>query len=57
MSYYYLKNYYIIQANLSYLTNRSIIETFKKIKRDKNPFSNKKITLSIYKEFLKKNKI
>ena len=48
---------FIPYRNLSYLTNRSIIETFKKIKRDKNPFSNKKITLSIYKEFLKKNKI
>ena len=43
--------------NLLNLTNKSIIETFKKIKNDKNPFANKKITLSIYKDFLKKNKI
>ena len=43
--------------NLLNLTNKSIIETFKKIQKDKDPFSNRKITLSIYKEFLKKNKI
>jgi hypothetical protein len=39
------------------MTNQSIIETFIKIKRDKKPFTKKKITLSIYKDFLTKNKI
>ena len=43
--------------NLVHLTNKSILETFKKIKKDKSPFSNRKITLSVYKEFLKKNRI
>ena len=43
--------------NLVSLTNKSILETFKKVKKDKNPFSNRKITLTVYKEFLKKNKI
>ena len=42
--------------NLVHLTNKSILDTFKKIKKDKSPFSNKKITLSVYKEFLKKIK-
>ena len=42
--------------NLVYLTNKSILETFKKIKKDKSPFSNIKITLSVYKEFHKKIK-
>jgi nucleoside-diphosphate-sugar epimerase len=32
--------------------NRSIVETFKEIKKDKQPFEKKKITLEIYKEFL-----
>lgn len=45
------------KKNLTYLTNKSIVSTFLKIKKDKKPFSNQKITLSIYKEFLKKNKI
>lgn len=43
--------------NFKQLTNNSIIETFQKIKKDKSPFSNKKITLTIYKEYLKKIKI
>ena len=43
--------------NFKELTNNSIIETFQKIKKDKSPFSNKKITLTIYKEYLKKIKI
>ena len=33
------------------MSNSSIIETFKKIKKDQNPFSKKKITLTIYKDF------
>tara|TARA_Y100000816_G_C26095874_1_gene579962 strand:+ start:74 stop:1042 length:969 start_codon:yes stop_codon:yes gene_type:complete len=41
--------------NLKKMSNSSIIETFKKIKKDQNPFSKKKITLTIYKDFLKKN--
>ena len=45
------------KKNLVYLTNKSIISTFLNIKKDNKPFSNQKITLSIYKEFLKKNKI
>ena len=45
------------ESNLVHLTNKSILETFKKVKKDKSPFSNRKITLSVYKEFLKKNKI
>ena len=43
--------------NFDKMTNQSIIETFIKIKRDKEPFAKKKITLSIYKDFLTKNKI
>ena len=43
--------------NFKQLTNNSIIETFQKIKKDKSPFSNKKITLTIYKEYSKKIKI
>ena len=43
--------------NLVHLTNKSILDTFKKVKKDKSPFSNRKITLSVYKEFLKKNRI
>ena len=39
------------------MTNQSIIETFIKIKRDQKPFAKNKITLSIYKDFLTKNKI
>ena len=41
--------------NLKKMSNISIVETFKKIKRDRNPFSKKKITLTIYKDFLKRN--
>ena len=37
------------------LTNKSILETFKKIQKDKKPFAKNKVTLNIYKEFLKKN--
>lgn len=40
--------------NFSQLTNRSIIDTFRKIKNDKNPFSQNKITLNIYKKILDK---
>ena len=43
--------------NFDKMTNQSIIETFIKIKRDKKPFAKKKITLSIYKDFLTKNKV
>ena len=42
--------------NLNKLTNQSILETFKKIKKDKTPFAKNKITLTVYKEFLKKRK-
>jgi nucleoside-diphosphate-sugar epimerase len=42
---------------LSNLTNHSILETFIKIKKDKKPYLKNKITLTIYKEFLEKNKI
>lgn len=34
--------------------NKSILETFNKIKKDKTPFDKKKVTLNIYKDFLKK---
>ncbi len=47
----------IKNKNFKELTNNSIFETFQKIKKDKNPFSSKKITLTIYKEHLKKIKI
>ena len=43
--------------NFKKLTNKSILETFNKIKKDKTPFAKNKVTLNIYKEFLKKNKI
>ena len=43
--------------NFNQMTNQSIIETFINIKKDKKPFAKKKITLSIYKDFLTKNKI
>ena len=43
--------------NFKNLTNKSIMNTYAKIKKDKKPFASKKITLSVYKEFLKKNKI
>ena len=37
------------------LTNKSILETFKKIQKDKEPFAKNKVTLNVYKDFLKKN--
>ena len=43
--------------SLNNLTNKSILETFNKIKKDKKPFAKNKITLTVYKEFLKKMKI
>ena len=43
--------------NFNQMTNKSIIETFIKIKKDKKPFAKKKITLSVYKDFLTTNKI
>tara|TARA_Y100000741_G_scaffold360997_1_gene344226 strand:- start:1003 stop:1980 length:978 start_codon:yes stop_codon:yes gene_type:complete len=43
--------------NFKKFTNKSILETFNKIKKDKTPFAKNKVTLNIYKEFLKKNKI
>ena len=42
------------QINLKKLTNKSILETFNKIKKDKNPFAKNKVTLNIYKDFLDK---
>ena len=42
---------------LSNLTKKSILDTFKKIGRDKKPFLKRKITLTIYKEFLQKYKV
>jgi len=42
------------KLNLKKLTDNSILETFNKIKKDKKPFSQNKITLSIYKNFLNK---
>ena len=47
----------IKNLNFNKFTNNSIIETFIKIKKDKLPFSDKKITLSIYKKYLKKHKV
>ena len=47
----------IKNKNFKELTNNSIFETFQKIKKDKNPFYSKKISLTIYKEHLKKIKI
>ena len=41
--------------NFKKLTDNSIIDTFKKIKKDKKPFSKNKITLAVYKNYLKKN--
>ena len=43
------------KINLSKLTNDSILKTFNKIRLDKSPFAYDKITLNIYKDFLKKN--
>ena len=41
-------------VNFLEYTNHSIKETFKYIKKDKKPFLKKKITLSIYKDYLNK---
>ena len=43
--------------NFEKFVNNSIINTFEKIKKDKSPFNNKKITLSVYSDFLKNKKI
>ena len=40
--------------NFSKFTDSSSIETFKNIKKDKKPFLKKKITLNVYKDYLKK---
>ena len=42
------------KLNLKTMSDKSISETFFKIKKDRNPFSKRKITLSIYKDYLKK---
>lgn len=42
------------KLNFKKLTNKSIVDTFKKIKKDEKPFSQNKITLSVYKNFLNK---
>ena len=42
------------KLNFKKLTDKSILETFKKIQKDKKPFSQKKITLIVYKNFLNK---
>ena len=39
--------------NFKKLTDESIINTYKKIKKDQKPFSKNKITLAIYKNYLK----
>ena len=51
------KNFLEINQSLNKLTKKSIYETFEKIKKDRKPFNKKKITLTVYKEFLEKNKI
>ena len=42
------------KMNLNKMTEHSILETFNKIKKDKNPFAKHKVTLNIYKDFLDK---
>ena len=42
------------KTNLNKMTEHSILETFNKIKIDKNPFAKHKVTLNIYKDFLDK---
>lgn len=42
------------KINLNKMTEHSILETFNKIKIDKNPFAKHKVTLNIYKDFLDK---
>ena len=51
------KKFLSSKENLDKLTVKSILETFKKIKKDRRPFYKNKITLTVYKEFLKRNKI
>ena len=41
--------------NLRKLSDISILNTYKRIQKDKSPFSKKKITLTIYKNFIEKN--
>jgi len=43
--------------NFKKLTDDSIIDTYKKIKKDKKPFSKNKITLAVYKNYLKNKKL
>jgi nucleoside-diphosphate-sugar epimerase len=43
--------------NFDIITSKSILETFIKIKKDKSPFAKNKVTLSVYKDFLTKNKV
>lgn len=40
--------------NLTKMSDKSILETFSKIKKDRSPFSKRKITLSVYKDYLEK---
>lgn len=42
------------KRNFNNYFNKSIIETFKKIKKDKVPFKKNKITLNVYKDYLNK---
>ena len=51
------KNFLDVNESLNKLTEKSIFETFKKIRKDRKPFNKNKITLTVYKEFLEKNKI
>ena len=51
------KKFLSSKENLDKLTVKSILETFKKIKKDRRPFYKNKITLTVYKEFLERNKI
>ena len=43
--------------NFKKLTDDSIIDTYKKIKKDNKPFSKNKITLAVYKNYLKNKKL
>jgi len=42
------------KINLNRLTNESILKTFHLIKKDQDPFSKRKVTLNVYKDFLDK---
>jgi hypothetical protein len=42
------------KSSLSRFVNKSLIATYKKISLDKIPFDKKKITLLVYKDYLKK---